>query len=122
MMLTREELEKRGWTFTIDGDDGSASKDGEERFQVTSGLPSFMLIRDASALEGAPLEEPITPALVAAVSDETYVEPPIEVEVATVPQASVEERVAAVLLDLPELSDASKQKLRDALEPPVKEA
>jgi hypothetical protein len=121
MMLTRKQLEKRGWTFTIDGDDGSAFKDGEERFQVTSGLPSFMLIRDASALEGAPLEEPITPALVAAVSGETYVEPPAQVEIVAVPAPTVAERVAAALLDLPELSDASKQKLRDALEP-AKEA
>jgi hypothetical protein len=120
-MLTREELEKRGWAFTIDGEDGFASKDGEERFQVTSGIPEFMLIRDASALEGAPLAEPITPAFVNTVSDETYVEPPVEVEVVEVPPLTVEERVIAVLFDLPELSDASKQKLRDALRP-VKEA
>jgi hypothetical protein len=121
-MLTREELEKRGWTFTVEDEDGSASKDGEERFQVTSGLPLFMLLRDASELEDVPLAEPITAALVATVSDETYVEPPVEVEVVEVPQLTVEERVIAVLVDLPELSDASKRKLRDALEPPVKEA
>lgn len=75
-MFTEKEAEALGWTFAVDGEDGVASKDGEEMLQVTSGIPLFAMLSEVADREGqGPLVR--TPEVILAASGETYEEPPV---------------------------------------------
>src|SRR3990167_5404231 len=75
-MFTREEAEKRGWTFpTEDGFVCAVAPDGRTVERVASDTPYFYAARAAAEAEGEECPEPNTAAILA-VSGEKYVEPP----------------------------------------------
>lgn len=76
-MFTLDQAKELGWTFESDGEDGIASKDGEEQFQVGSGIPLFSMLAEVAELEG--FERPPVVS-VAALTGESYTEPPVPVE------------------------------------------
>ena len=103
-MFTVADAQALGWTFVVNGEDGTASKDGIERFQVTSGIPMFSMLNEVAAQEGQPQIDP-TPDNVLAATGEVYVEPTVTPD--PTPPPSVQDKVAAALEPLQALPTIS---------------
>jgi hypothetical protein len=126
MSFTVKNARELGWAFDVNGEEGIASKDGEEMFQVASGVPLFSMLNEVAVREGfAPLEA--SPVSIKAATGETYSPPEFDPELTlealrTRRDELLEASNWTQLADSP-LSDADRkswaeyrQELRDLLE------